>query len=69
MKVSEQIFIVGSGYEGFDMTNPYDCHVYLIDGGGDLVLIDIGAGMGTDEILNITRLGFDIQRILQPTTI
>ena len=36
---------------GFDLTDAYDCHVFLIDGGDELAMIDTGAGMGAERIL------------------
>ncbi len=64
MRLSERIYLVGSGSNGFDLTDPYDCHVYLIDGGSELALVDVGAGMGVDGIIeNVKRDGFDPARI------
>jgi glyoxylase-like metal-dependent hydrolase (beta-lactamase superfamily II) len=60
VRLSERVYLVGSGSNGFDLTDPYDCHVYLIDGGRELALIDVGAGMGAAEIVeNVRREGFD----------
>jgi glyoxylase-like metal-dependent hydrolase (beta-lactamase superfamily II) len=64
MRLSERVYLVGSGSNGFDLTDPYDCHVYLIDGGRELALIDAGAGMGAAGIIdNVERDGFDPARI------
>jgi hydroxyacylglutathione hydrolase len=64
MRLSERVYLVGSGSNGFDLTDPYDCHVYLIDGGRELALIDVGAGMGAEGIIeNVKRDGFDPARI------
>ena len=64
MRLSERVYLVGSGTQGFDLTDAYDCHVYLIDGGRELALIDVGAGMGALEIIeNVRRDGFDPARI------
>lgn len=64
MKLAERIHLVGSGAFGFDLSNPYDCHVYLLDGGSELALLDVGAGMGAAEIAaNIERAGFDPAKI------
>jgi glyoxylase-like metal-dependent hydrolase (beta-lactamase superfamily II) len=44
------------------LTSQADCHVYLIDGGNELVLVDCGLGMasGFDELMgNIEAVGFD----------
>jgi len=68
MQLAERIHLVGSGSFGFDLTDPYDCHVYLVDGGTELALVDVGAGMGAAQIVaNVERAGFDpalITRIL-----
>jgi hydroxyacylglutathione hydrolase len=64
VRLSEHVYLVGSGSNGFDLTDPYDCHVYLIDGGRELALIDVGAGMGAAGIIeNIRRDGFDPARV------
>ena len=60
MKLLERVHLVGSGSNGFDLTDAYDCHVYLVDGGDELALIDVGAGMGAEAIVeNVRRDGFD----------
>jgi len=64
MQLAERIHLVGSGSFGFDLTDPYDCHIYLVDGGAELGLIDVGAGMGAAEVVeNVRRAGFDPARI------
>lgn len=64
MRLCDRVYLVGSGSNGFDLTDPYDCHVYLIDGGRELALIDIGAGMGAAGIIeNVRRDGFDPARV------
>jgi glyoxylase-like metal-dependent hydrolase (beta-lactamase superfamily II) len=46
------------------MTDPFDCHVYLLDGDDELALVDCGAGMGLDRILeNVRADGFDPRQI------
>ena len=55
MKITERIYLVGSGSAGFNTTFTSDCHVYLIDGGKELALIDAGAGPGQTEILDHIR--------------
>src|SRR5580765_4300335 len=64
MHVADRIHLVGSGSYGFSLSDPYDCHIYLIDGGSELALIDVGAGMGAAEVIKNVRLdGFDPARI------
>jgi hydroxyacylglutathione hydrolase len=64
VKLTDRIHLVGSGSMGFDLTDPFDCHVYLVDGGDELALVDVGAGMGAEAIVdNVRRAGFDPARI------
>jgi hydroxyacylglutathione hydrolase len=64
MQLDERIHLVGSGSFGFDLTDPYDCHIYLVDGGSEQALVDVGAGMGAEEVIaNIRRAGFDLAAI------
>ena len=59
MKLTDRIHLVGSGSLGFDLTDPFDCHVYLLDGGDELALVDVGAGMGAEAIVaNVRAAGF-----------
>lgn len=33
MKLTENVYLVGSGRLGFELSNDFDCHVFLVDGG------------------------------------
>ena len=60
MRLTERVHLVGSGKSGADISNPYDSHVYLIDGASSLALIDAGVGIQPELILeNIHKEGFD----------
>ena len=64
MQLTEHVYLVGSGALGFDLTDPFDCHVYLIDGRTELALIDAGAGIDPNAIVaNITAHGFALDRV------
>jgi glyoxylase-like metal-dependent hydrolase (beta-lactamase superfamily II) len=67
VKLTEDVALVGSGAFGFDLTSPADCHVYLLDGGDELALVDAGVGgpVGdTDAIIATVRAdGHDPDRI------
>jgi glyoxylase-like metal-dependent hydrolase (beta-lactamase superfamily II) len=66
MKLADRIHLVGSGILGFGLSDAYDCHVFLIDGGDELAVIDTGAGMGAERILeNVRAEGFDPARVRQ----
>ncbi len=64
MRLTEDVYLVGGGDYGFNLTHRLDCHTYLIDGGDELALIDAGFGPGQEEILDLIRGdGFDPERI------
>ncbi|MEM3873117.1 MAG: MBL fold metallo-hydrolase [Nitrososphaeria archaeon] len=62
MKIVKDIYLVGSGQ--IRLSNPMDCHIYLIDGGNEFALIDAGVGLNTELIIeNIRNEGFDEKNI------
>lgn len=62
MKLIQDIYLVGSGE--FGISDEYDCHCYLIDGGDDAVLIDCGVGYQPELIEgNIEDFG-KVSRVL-----
>ncbi|HLZ07817.1 MAG TPA: MBL fold metallo-hydrolase [Chloroflexota bacterium] len=64
MKIADRIHLVGSGQLGFSLTDDFDCHVYLLDGGSEYALIDAGGGRNPDAILaQIEADGLDRRRI------
>ncbi|WP_460061034.1 MBL fold metallo-hydrolase [Streptomyces sp. YKOK-I1] len=44
VRLTEHVTLVASGAAGFDLTDPLDCHAYLVRGGRRSALIDAGAG-------------------------
>lgn len=66
MRLTKRTYLVGGGSLGFGISNDYDCHVYVVDGGGELALIDAGAGLTIDPILENMRFdGLDPRRLRQ----
>lgn len=55
MRITDRIHLVGSGRTGFDLTDAFDCHVYLLDGGDEYALVDTGAGREVDQVLDRVR--------------
>lgn len=55
MRIEPNLYMVGSGRAGFDLTDAFDCNIYLFDSGAGYVLFDAGTGMGTEQILAVCR--------------
>jgi glyoxylase-like metal-dependent hydrolase (beta-lactamase superfamily II) len=51
VRLTEHVSIVASGAAGFDLSDPLDCHVYLVQGTAGSALIDAGAGLSAGQIL------------------
>ena len=68
MRLLPGIHLVGSGRLGFELTDSWDCHVYLVEDGDRAVLVDAGAGRAPERIVDeIEASGVDpgaVDRIL-----
>jgi glyoxylase-like metal-dependent hydrolase (beta-lactamase superfamily II) len=59
-KICENVYLVG----GSDLTDPYDCLVYLVHLDAGAVLIDAGAGCATDRLIeNIKQTGIEPKKL------
>lgn len=66
MKLTRDIYVVGGGRFGFGISGPLDCHVYVLDGGSELALVDPGLGLAGDfdQVLqNMRDDGLDPSRV------
>src|SRR5680860_191425 len=67
MRLTNEIALVGGGDTGFGLSAPLDCHIYVIDGGREAVIVDAGMGGkygATDQILkHIQNDGIALDRI------
>lgn len=64
MKLSERVFLVGSGQYGMRITHFMDCNVFLLDGGSQCALIDAGSGLEPQRIVaNIEKAGVELERV------
>jgi glyoxylase-like metal-dependent hydrolase (beta-lactamase superfamily II) len=67
MRLTDDIVLVGGGsYTGFGVSADFDAHCYLLDGGGELALVDCGTGTETamERLLaNVADAGLDPARI------
>ena len=62
MRIMQDVYLVASGQ--IRLSHPSDCHVYLLDWGGELALIDAGVSQDVARIVaNIREEGFDERRI------
>lgn len=55
MRLTERVHVVGSGSMGFGLSHDLDCHVYVVNGGTELALIDAGVGLELDRIVSNLR--------------
>ncbi|MFC4507358.1 MULTISPECIES: MBL fold metallo-hydrolase [Streptomyces] len=53
MRLTDHVSLVASGAAGFDLSDPLDCHVYLVRGSRRSALIDAGAGRS--PLADLTR--------------
>jgi glyoxylase-like metal-dependent hydrolase (beta-lactamase superfamily II) len=66
MKLTKEMYVVGGGRFGFGISGALDCHVYLVNGGSELALIDPGLGLHGDfdkVLANVRDDGFDPKAI------
>lgn len=64
MRLSDRVYLVGSGRLGFGISSPFDCHVYAIDGGSEIALLDAGSGLDVDAIVERMRFdGLDVSKL------
>ena len=59
MKLTNDLHVVGGGRFGFGLSGILDCHVYVVNGGSELALIDPGLGLPGDFafVIDVDALG------------
>jgi hydroxyacylglutathione hydrolase len=67
MRLTSDVLLVGGGaFTGFGLSADFDAHIYLLDGGSELALVDCGMGteIGMERVLaNVRADGLDPERI------
>jgi hydroxyacylglutathione hydrolase len=53
LRLSRSICLVGSGRLGFELTDPYDCHVFALECGSSTLLVDAGCGRAPERIVEV----------------
>lgn len=60
MRLSDHLYLIGSG--DFGLSHEFDCNVYVLDSGKELVMIDTGAGCNVPLLINnLTRDGLNLE--------
>jgi glyoxylase-like metal-dependent hydrolase (beta-lactamase superfamily II) len=59
VKLTRDTAVVGGGRFGFGISGALDCHVYLLDGGDELALVDPGLGLRGDFDLILDHIRAD----------
>lgn len=52
MQIEPGLYVVASGRMGFDLSDAFDCTVFLFDTGDGLLCFDAGAGLNTGAVVN-----------------
>lgn len=64
MRIDGRFHLAASGAFGFDLTEPLDCNVWLLDTADGIALFDSGAGTDIDRLLAVVAAdGLDPARI------
>jgi len=66
MRIAEGAYLVGRGTWGGHepLSGEGDCNIYLIDGGSELALVDVGIGPNFAEVWqNVNKAGLDPKRL------
>lgn len=64
MRITEYLYMVGSGASGSFLSDELDCNCYVVDCGDELVMIDCGVGLHPEMIeANIKAEQLDANRI------
>lgn len=63
MRILPDLYMIASGQLGFDLTNAFDCNVFLFDAGEVNLCFDAGVGMETDQIMAVcAQDGVDLNK-------
>jgi len=67
VRITDEVYVVGGGETfAFGLSDDPDCHIYLVDGGDELALVDCGMASGDslERILgNVRAEGLDPEKI------
>ncbi|BCP51977.1 hypothetical protein K32_05940 [Kaistia sp. 32K] len=55
MRIEEGLYLVMSGGGGFDLTDAFDCNVFLVETGEGLAMFDAGAGRFPELVFDVLK--------------
>jgi hydroxyacylglutathione hydrolase len=55
MRLSREVYLVGGGDLGFNLSHASDSHMYVIRDGDDLAMIDVGLGLDIDRVVTTMK--------------
>jgi glyoxylase-like metal-dependent hydrolase (beta-lactamase superfamily II) len=62
-RLTDGVWLVGSGAAGERLSDDHDCHVFLVNAGAEAALIDCGTGLATEAILRNVEQVCSLDRI------
>ncbi|MDQ3947212.1 MAG: MBL fold metallo-hydrolase, partial [Actinomycetota bacterium] len=63
MQLTPDVYLVGSGASGIGISHPFDCHVYAVDGGSEVAMVDAGCGKDADAVMRELRAAGLVERL------
>jgi glyoxylase-like metal-dependent hydrolase (beta-lactamase superfamily II) len=64
MRILPNIYLIGSGRNGVCISDDFDCTVWLLDGGDELAMIEVGCGRDVQAIIDeMQRDGLDPSKV------
>jgi hydroxyacylglutathione hydrolase len=64
VRITKDVYLVGGGNLGFNLSSQFDCHIYAIASGDEVVLVDSGLGPGINQVVdNMRNDGLDPNKI------
>lgn len=64
MRITRDVYLVGGGNLGFNLSDYADCHIYAVSNDKEIVLVDAGLGPGVDQVIeNMKDDGLDPSKV------
>jgi hydroxyacylglutathione hydrolase len=64
VRLTKDVYLVGGGNLAFNLSHEFDCHIYAVVSGDEIVLVDAGLGPGINQVIeNMRGDGLDPKKI------